>query len=454
MQRELFFRHALLPSGWARDVQMSVTGGTIRSVTEGAKGEGTERIAGIAIPGVPNLHCHAFQRGMAGRAERRGSGTDSFWTWREVMYRFLDRLSPDDVQAITAFAYMQILEAGFTTVGEFHYLHHNIDGRPYADLGEMAARIATASAETRIGLTLLPSFYAYGGFGGTPPTMPQRRFLNDPDRFLRLVERTREITAGLPDAQVGIAPHSLRAVTPEALRIVCQATHDGPIHIHAAEQKNEVAESLAALGRRPVEWLLDNADVNSRWCLVHATHATEAEIRALAMSGAVVGLCPITEASLGDGVFDGADYLAAGGRFGVGTDSNIQIDAAAELRQLEYEQRLARGARNVMTMQEGESTGRRLFASALAGGAQALRQPIGSLAAGLRADIVVLDESHPDLASRYGDEWLDAWTFVAGRTAVKTVLVGGEIVVEAGRHRMWPAIEERYKVVIANLFTE
>jgi formiminoglutamate deiminase len=433
---------------------MSVTGGTIRSVTEGAKGEGTERIAGIAIPGVPNLHCHAFQRGMAGRAERRGSGTDSFWTWREVMYRFLDRLSPDDVQAITAFAYMQILEAGFTTVGEFHYLHHNIDGRPYADLGEMAARIATASAETRIGLTLLPSFYAYGGFGGTPPTMPQRRFLNDPDRFLRLVERTREITAGLPDAQVGIAPHSLRAVTPEALRIVCQATHDGPIHIHAAEQKNEVAESLAALGRRPVEWLLDNADVNSRWCLVHATHATEAEIRALAMSGAVVGLCPITEASLGDGVFDGADYLAAGGRFGVGTDSNIQIDAAAELRQLEYEQRLARGARNVMTMQEGESTGRRLFASALAGGAQALRQPIGSLAAGLRADIVVLDESHPDLASRYGDEWLDAWTFVAGRTAVKTVLVGGEIVVEAGRHRMWPAIEERYKVVIANLFAE
>ncbi len=358
------------------------------------------------------------------------------------------------MQAITAFAYMQILEAGFTTVGEFHYLHHNIDGRPYADLGEMAARIATASAETRIGLTLLPSFYAYGGFGGTPPTMPQRRFLNDPDRFLRLVERTREITAGLPDAQVGIAPHSLRAVTPEDLRIVCQATHDGPIHIHAAEQKNEVAESLAALGRRPVEWLLDNADVNSRWCLVHATHATEAEIRALAMSGAVVGLCPITEASLGDGVFNGADYLAAGGRFGVGTDSNTQIDAAAELRQLEYEQRLARGARNVMTMQEGESTGRRLFASALAGGAQALQQPIGGLAAGLRADIVVLDESHPDLASRYGDEWLDAWTFVAGRTAVKTVLVGGEIVVEAGRHRMWPAIEERYKVVIANLFTE
>ena len=452
MQRELFFRHALLPFGWARDVHMSVTGGIIRSVTQGAKSEGAERIAGIAIPGVPNLHSHGFQRGMAGRAERRGSGTDSFWTWREVMYRFLDRLSPDDVEAITAFAYMQTLEAGFTAVGEFHYLHHDIDGRPYADLGEMAARIVAASAETRIGLTLLPCFYAYGGFGGAPATMPQRRFLNDPDRFLRLVERSREISAGLPDAQVGIAPHSLRAVTPEALRIVCQATPSGPIHIHAAEQRDEVAESLAALGRRPVQWLLDNADVNSRWCVVHATHTTEAEIRSLAGSEVVVGLCPITEASLGDGVFDGAAYLAAGGRFGVGTDSNIQIDAAAEFRQLEYEQRLARRARNVMTTQEGESTGRRLFASALAGGAQALHRPIGSLATGLRADIVMLDESHPDLASRYGDEWLDAWTFVAGSTAVKTVLVGGEIVVEAGRHRMWPAIEERYKAVISNLF--
>jgi len=451
LRRDLFFNHALLPSGWARDVRISVADGTIISVMEGAMHDGAERIAGIAIPGLPNVHCHAFQRGMAGLAERRGPRADSFWTWREVMYRFLDRLLPDDVQAVTAFAYMQMLEAGFTTVGEFHYLHHDIDGRPYADLGEIAARIAAASVETRIGLTLLPSFYAYGGFGGAPPTAAQRRFLNDPDRFLKLVERTRAIIADLPQAQVGIAPHSLRAVTPETLRIVCQATPEGPIHIHAAEQLKEVDESLAALGRRPVEWLLDNAEVNSRWCLIHATHTIEAELRALAASGTVVGLCPLTEASLGDGIFDGADYLVAGGRFGVGTDSNIQIDAAAELRQLEYEQRLARRARNVMTTQEGESTGRRLLASALAGGAQALRRPIGGLAVGLRADIVLLDENHPDFASRHGDEWLDAWIFVAGRTAVQTVFVGGEIVVEAGRHRMWPAIVERYKTVIANL---
>ncbi len=451
MRRELFFDHALLPSGWARNVRISVTDGTILSIAEGATREGAERFAGIAIPGLPNLHCHAFQRGMAGLAERRGPAADSFWTWREVMYRFLDRLSPDDVQAITAFAYTQMLEAGFTAVGEFQYLHHDIDGRPYTDLGEMAARIAAASAETRIGLTLLPSFYAYGGFGGAPPDAGQRRFLNEPDRFLKLVERSRAIVADLPEAQVGIAPHSLRALTPETLRIICQATPEGPIHIHAAEQMKEVEESLAALGCRPVEWLLDNAGVNSRWCLIHATHTTGAEIRALAASGAVVGLCPLTEASLGDGIFGGADYLAAGGRFGVGTDSNIQIDAAAELRQLEYEQRLARGARNVMTMQEGELTGLRLFASACAGGAQALQQSIGGLAVGLRADIVLLDENHPDLALRHGDEWLDAWIFVVGRTAVKTVFIGGEIVVEAGRHRRWPAIEERYKTVIANL---
>ncbi len=453
MRRELFFDHALLPSGWARDVRIGVADGLITAVAAGAARDGAEHVEGIAVAGLPNLHCHAFQRGMAGLAERRGPQADSFWTWREVMYHFLERLTPDDVEAIAAFAYMEMLEAGFTTVGEFHYLHHGVDGRPYADIGEMAARIAKASAETRIGLTLLPSFYAYGGFGGAPPSPGQRRFLNDPDRFLELLERCRAIVTDLPAAQVGIAPHSLRAVTPATLRAVCQAVPDGPIHIHAAEQMKEVDECIAALGRRPVQWLMDNAGLDARWCVIHATHTSEREIRTLAASGAVVGLCPLTEASLGDGIFDGAGYLAAGGRFGIGTDSNIQIDAAAELRQLEYGQRLARRARNVMTMQEGESTGRRLFTTALAAGAQAVQRPIGALAAGLRADIVLLDNDHPDLASRRGDQWLDAWIFVTGRAAVKAVLVGGETVVDAGRHRMRPAIEARYKRVVANLGT-
>jgi formiminoglutamate deiminase len=451
LRRQLFFDHALLPSGWARDVRLSVGDGQVLAVAEGASPDGAERLAGIAIPGVPNLHCHAFQRGMAGLTERRGPQVDSFWTWREVMYHFLERLSPDDVEAIAAFAYMEMLEAGFTSVGEFHYLHHGIDGRPYADIGEMAARIVEACAQTRIGLTLLPSFYANGGFGGAPAGAGQRRFVNDPDRFLALVERTRAIAASLPNACVGIAPHSLRAVTPQALRVVCAAVPDGPIHIHAAEQVREVEDCIAALGRPPVQWLLDNAGLDARWCVIHATHTTGQEIRALAASGAVAGLCPLTEASLGDGVFDAAHYLAAGGRFGIGTDSNIQIDAAAELRQLEYAQRLVRRARNVMTLQEGESTGRRLLASALAAGAQALARPIGALAPGARADIVLLDADHPDLAARHGDTWLDAWIFVAGRAAVTTVLVGGETVVDAGRHRLRPAIEARYKAVASKL---
>ena len=453
MRRELFFDHALLPTGWAQDVRITLADGVISAVADGAARGDAEHIAGIAVPGLANLHCHAFQRGMAALAERRGPGSDSFWTWREVMYRFLERLSPDDVEAIAAFAYMEMLETGFTTVGEFHYLHHDVDGCPYADLGEMAACIAKASADTGIGLTLLPSFYAYGGFGGTAPVASQRRFLNDPERFLELVERTRKIVANLPAARVGIAPHSLRAVTPETLRAVVRATPEGPIHIHAAEQTKEVDECVAALGRRPVEWLVENAGVDARWCVIHATHTTAQEIRALAASGAVVGLCPLTEASLGDGIFDAASYLVAAGRFGIGTDSNIQIDASAELRQLEYGQRLTRRARNVLTLQEGESTGGRLFASALAAGAQALQQPIGALAAGARADIVLLDPGHADLAARHGNEWLDAWIFTAGRAAVKTVLASGTTVVEAGRHTMRSAIEARYRAVLAGITT-
>jgi formiminoglutamate deiminase len=449
--RELFFDHALLPSGWACDVRVSVGDGSVLAVAADARADGAERIPGIAIPGAPNLHCHAFQRGMAGLAERRGPQADSFWTWREVMYRFLAQLSPDDVEAIAAFAYMEMLEAGFTAVGEFHYLHHDVDGAPYADIGEMAARIVAASAQARIGLTLLPSLYTFGGFGAAPAHAGQRRFVNDPDRFLTLLDRTRAIAASVPGTRIGIAPHSLRAVSPQALRIVCAVSPEGPIHIHAAEQTREVEECTAALGRRPVEWLIDTAGIDDRWCVVHATHTTERELRALAASGAVVGLCPLTEASLGDGIFGGAHYLAAGGRFGIGTDSNIQIDPAAELRQLEYSQRLAQRERNVMALQQGESTGRQLLASALAAGAQALARPIGTLAPGACADIVLLDAEHPDLAARHGDTWLDAWIFVAGRPAVTTVLAGGETVVEGGRHHLRPQIEARYKAVVARI---
>ncbi|MTW17605.1 formimidoylglutamate deiminase [Rhodoplanes serenus] len=451
---------ALLPHGFAQNVRVEIADGRFIAVEPGAAvAPGTERIAGLALPGVPNLHCHAFQRGMAGLAERRGPASDSFWTWREVMYRFLARLTPDDAEAIAAFAYMQMLERGFTAVAEFHYLHHDIDGRPYADLGEMAGRMAAAAHATGIGLTLLPSLYGHGGFGGAPPVEGQRRFLNDPDRFARLVARSREIVAAVPSGTVGVAPHSLRAVTPETLRAAVALAPGGPIHIHAAEQVKEVEDCVAWSGRRPVAWLLDEMPVDARWCLIHTTHTTPDETVRLARAGAVAGLCPLTEASLGDGIFDGARYLETGGRFGIGTDSNIDIDPAGELRQLEYSQRLAHRARNVMATAEGESTGRRLLGEALAGGAQALGQPIGAIAVGRRADLVVLDTTHPDLAAVAGDatggrsidRLIDLWLFVAGREAVTTVMASGEIVVRDGHHRARQAITARYLATLRRI---
>lgn len=447
----LFFEHALLPDGWARNVRVTVRDGAIAAVDANTKADGSRRVTGLALPGLPNLHCHTFQRAMAGLAERRGPAHDSFWTWREVMYRFLGQLSPDDVEAISAIAYMEMLERGFTAVAEFHYLHHAPDGTPYRDLAEMAGRIVAAADQTGIGLTLLPSFYMYGGFGGAAPVPGQRRFLNDPDRFLKLVERARGAIAALPSARMGIAPHSLRAVTPETLRAVVAAMPDGPIHIHAAEQTKEVDDCVAWSGKRPVQWLLDTMNMDPRWSLIHSTHMTRDETKLLARSGAVAGLCPLTESSLGDGFFNGPDFLASGGRFGVGTDSNIDIDAPAELRQLEYSQRLLHRGRNVMTTAEGESTGRRLFAQALAGGAQALQRECGAIARGKRADLVVLDANHPDLASARDEVWLDVWIFVAGRGAVKDVFVDGKHVVTDGVHRMREGIEKRYRATIARL---
>jgi formiminoglutamate deiminase len=449
--RKLIFDHALLPSGWASDVAIDVDGGTIRAVEANAASDGREHVAGIALPGLPNLHSHTFQRGMAGLAETRGPKGDSFWTWRQVMYRFLGNLTPDDVEAIAAFAMMEMLEGGFTALAEFHYLHHDIDGRPYADVAELAGRIAAAAGETGMGLTLLPVFYAQGGFGGAAPNEGQRRFVNDVAAYLRLIEGARKAVDGLDDAVVGIAPHSLRAVTPDSLTKVLAAVPSGPVHIHVAEQVKEVEDCLAWSGQRPVAWLIDHAPVDGRWCLVHATHLDQAEIRAFADTGAVAGLCPITEANLGDGIFEGVDFLAAGGRFGVGSDSNIEISAPGELKQFEYSQRLKHRARNVLAQSEGQSTGRALYDAALSGGARALGRRIGALDVGSRADIVVLDSSHLDLAAVSADRWLDAYIFVAGKAAIDSVIVAGQPVVTKGRHHKRDAIMARYAATMARL---
>ncbi len=449
--RKLVFDRALLPGGWAQDVALDIKDGAILAVEARADGRGRERIGGIALPGLANVHSHTFQRGMAGLAEVRGPQSDTFWTWRQVMYRFLGVLTPDDVESIAAYAMVEMLEGGFTALGEFHYLHHDIGGRTFGEPAELAFRIAAAAGETGIGLTLLPVFYANGGFGGAPPDEGQRRFVCDVEGYLRLVEGARRAVSALDDAVVGIAPHSLRAVTPDTLGAVLEAATEGPVHIHAAEQVKEVEDCVAWSGRRPVAWLLDHAPVGSRWCLVHATHLDSDETRRLAASGAVAGLCPITEASLGDGIFSGAEFLAAGGHVGIGSDSNVEITAPGELKQLEYSQRLRHRARNVLAGREGRSTGFSLYAHALAGGARALGRRIGAIAAGCRADLVVLDSAHPDLAARSGESSIDAYVFVAGKTAIDTVIVGGTTLVTGGRHRAREAIEARYRRTMTRL---
>ncbi|HUB85413.1 MAG TPA: formimidoylglutamate deiminase [Rhizomicrobium sp.] len=445
----LWFQSALLPDGWAGDVRVTIEGPTIARIEQGVAAAPADERHAIAISGLANLHSHAFQRGMAALAEVRGRADDSFWTWRDVMYRFVDKLTPENVTAIAAQAYVEMLESGFTRVGEFHYLHHDPSGTPYADIAELGARIAQAAAQTGIGLTLLPVFYAHGNFGGRPPVAAQRRFLNDPARFAKLMEASRAAIAPLGDANIGIAPHSLRAVTAEELREIVPLAKGGPIHIHIAEQTKEVDDCLAWSGTRPVAWLLDHAGVDDRWCLVHATHMTEDETHRLAASGAVAGLCPITEANLGDGIFPAPEFAAAGGCFGIGTDSNVLIGAGEELRTLEYGQRLRLRSRNVMAQQAGTSTGRTLFDNALRGGFQALGVPQFGLRAGASADLVTLDAADPVLAGRAGDALLDGWIFGGGR--VDCVWRRGTKWVAGGRHRARESIRARYIQAVAGI---
>jgi formimidoylglutamate deiminase len=449
----LFFDEALLPQGWARDVRIGVDTGRIVSVASGRPALSGDERHRIGLPGICNLHSHAFQRGMAGLAEIRGSSVDSFWTWRELMYRFVGRMTADDIEAVAAQAYVEMLETGFTRVGEFHYIHHDVSGVPYGNLGELVERILGAAETSGIGLTLLPVFYAHAGFGGRPPDSGQRRFINDIDRFSRLMEASRHAVAGQQGAVVGLAPHSLRAVTSDELEAVLTFAGDGPIHIHIAEQTREVDECLDWSGQRPLQWLFDHASVDSRWCLVHATHATPAEIRSVAASGAVAGLCPITEANLGDGTFNAPEFLELEGIFGIGSDSNVLIGVSDELRQLEYSQRLALKARNVMASGGAVSTGRALFDGALRGGSQALGLAISGLTEGAFADIVSLDANNVALAGRAGDAILDSWIFGAGRSLVDCVWARGRKVVKDGRHRSRETVALRFRQAIEGLLS-
>ncbi len=443
-QSKFRFASALTSEGWRQDVAVTVDRtGMIESVVSGGR-DGT-LIAGAAIPAIANVHSHAHQRLMIGLAERAGPGADSFWTWREAMYGFALTLSPDDLEAVAAQAYVEMLKAGYSCVGEFQYQHHQPDGSPYDEPAEMSLRCVSAAERAGIGITLLPTLYHYGGFGGQAANGGQRRFVNTADRFLEIYETLNKVCGANGLRRLGISPHSLRAVTPELLAAVLNGIEKtSRVHIHVAEQAREVDECLAWCGKRSVELLLEKFDVSGRWCAIHATHMTKEETSGLAKSGVVAGLCPTTEANLGDGIFPAVDFMKQGGAVAIGSDSHISISAAEELRQLEYSQRLRDLTRNALSTGAGASTGRSLFDAALRGGAACLDQPMGAISVGKRCDIVVLDVDHPALIGRQGDQLLDTWIFSAGNAAVRDMIVAGRHVVKDRHHADEAQILKRF----------
>lgn len=449
----IFASQVLLSSGWADDVAISVgSDGKVTGIEAGASSRAGDVIAaGPVLPPLANLHSHAFQRAMAGLAEVSGQGDDSFWTWRDTMYRMVGALSPDDVEVIATRLYIDMLKCGYGRVGEFHYLHHHQSGAPYADRAEMSNRILAAASASGIGLTLLPVFYAHANFGGVAPTEGQRRFIHGVDDFLSLMEALRPQVAA-SGATLGYAFHSLRAATPDEMRaILAAAPGEGPIHIHVAEQQAEVDASLAWSGRRPLEWLMDEMPVDPRWCLIHATHANDDEVKRVAASGAVVGLCPTTEASLGDGIFPATAYRSLGGKFGIGSDSHVSTSPSEELRLLEYGQRLRDERRVRLVTGPGRSNGRDLFDMALAGGAQALGQATSGLRVGASADLVVLDGADPFVASASSNAILDRWLFAVGDRAVRDVMVAGRWQITDRQHRLDASIDEKFRGVLQRL---
>lgn len=447
----LWARQALLANGWAKDVAIEIgPDGRIASVTPDCPATGQS--VDCLVPAPANSHSHAFQRAMAGLTERRGQNTsDSFWTWRTLMFRFLDQITPDQVEAIASFVQMEMLEAGYGASVEFHYLHHRPDGLPYANIAEMSERIAAAAGQSGIGLTLLPVHYQYGGCDKRALGPGQRRFGNAPDQFAYLHEAAGAALTGLPaDTVLGVAPHSLRAVAPEHLAQTAGLAGNGPVHMHLAEQLAEVDEVLAFHGARPVEWALENIDLGPNWCLIHCTQMQPYETENLARTGAVAGLCPLTEASLGDGIFDGVRWFNSGGAISFGSDSNIRISLAEEIRQLDTTQRLRDNTRAALATPK-LSTGRRVFEASAMGGAQAAGRGAGVIAEGNWADLLALDMSHTDLSGLSGDTVLDTFAFVGGIGMIGDVWSAGRHLVRGGEHINRVAITSAYRKAVATL---
>lgn len=447
----LFARHALLPEGWRRDVLLEWDiHGDLTRVAAGAQAPLKVARADYVLPGMVNLHSHAFQRALGGLTERAGDGPDSFWTWRDLMYRFAARITPGQIEAIAAQLFAECLRHGYTSLCEFHYLQRDVDGRSYARPAETAERVAAAGQAAGIGLTLLPVLYSHAGFGEQALKPEQGRFRTNVDDVLGIVDALGTLRGG--QLEVGAAPHSLRAATIDQIRALQDGMPQGrPLHIHIAEQQAEVQQCLDALKRRPVEYLMGEIALDPRWCLVHATHLNDDEVTALAGSGAVAGLCPTTEANLGDGLFPLEPFIAAGGAFGIGSDSHVSQSPVEELRWLEYGQRLQHQRRNVAVTREQRNVGDYLWQAALQGGARAAGRRVGALEAGKRADLIVLDGTHPNLDGVRDDEVLGRLVFCGNDNLVRDVLCGGHWVVQGGRHVAQDAIAQRYRQAVREL---
>lgn len=459
-EQSFFAAHALLPTGWARNVVLRWdSNGRITAVDVDAVPDAqTPRAGGPVLPGMPNLHSHAFQRGFAGLSEFRAQAQDSFWSWRSLMYRFAAKLGPAHLEAIATWLYIEMLEAGYTSVCEFQYLHHLPDGTHYASDAELSLALLRAAKTAGIGMTLLPVLYQNSGFGGLPPNDGQKRFIRSTDNMLALLQSLAAPCAA-QGAALGLAPHSLRAVAPDALRDAVQGLHamnaQAPVHIHIAEQVAEVAACQQWSGQRPVAWLLDHMPVDARWCLVHATHMDEAEYARAAASQAVAGLCPLTEANLGDGIFDLPRWEQGAGRWGIGSDSHISVNAAEELMVLEYGQRLRSLQRNVAASAAQPHVATHLMNQAVLGGAQATGRPVAGLAVGQQADWVVLQGNHVALAGLNAPEQLDSHVFASGRTsAIDSVWVAGVARTSGGQHRLHGGAQAAFVVARAELIKE
>jgi formimidoylglutamate deiminase len=445
--RHFFFPEALLADGWCSDVSIQVDGhGIIETIRLNSSPLDAFVVSGPVVPGMPNVHSHAFQRVMSGLTET-GSGGD-FWDWRETMYRIANQITPDQLKVIATQLYGEMLRAGYTSVGEFHYLHHQPGGEPYDNAAEMSLALLEAATDTGIGITILPVLYRYSGIEQRPLLPEQRRFGCSPDQLLRLAGLLSRETSKSPLAYTGIAPHSLRSVSIDDLKVVLSGSQELPVHMHISEQMAEVEAVLQYTGMRPVEWLFENMPVDERWCLIHCTHLNDREVNTIANSAAVVGICPTTEANLGDGVLPADELFGNGANAGIGSDSNISVDSVAELRLLEYAQRLVHPRRHVLTsLRDGQN----LWLRCALGGAQALGQPVGMLQVGRRADFLVLDKDHPALLGRTSDNIVDSLIFASDLTVIRDVYVAGVRVVEDGMINDQRQRQHAYAQVAATL---